>query len=85
MQPRDGWDAEDFHKKCDNKGATLVLVKSTTNHIFGGFAQKSWTSPSIEVCVADPKAFLFSWNHREIYSQFKNNHRAEQMCVIELN
>jgi TLD len=65
---RDGFSASAFHSKCDNKGATLVLLKTTTNHIFGGFAQKPWTSYSSGVFIADPKAFLYSWNLKEIYS-----------------
>jgi len=73
---RDGFRAADFHKRCDKKGATVVLVKSATNHIFGGFAHTSWTSPSYGVYLADPKAFLFSWNFKEIYSQFQNYHKA---------
>ena len=66
---RDGWEHTDIYRMCDNKGATVVLVKSTTNHIFGGFAQNSWISPSSQTWMTDNKAFLFSWNHREIYSQ----------------
>ncbi|XP_028392035.1 E3 ubiquitin-protein ligase TRIM33-like isoform X2 [Dendronephthya gigantea] len=38
---RDGWEAEKFHKKCDNVGHTLTLVKCGTN-IFGGFTDQSW-------------------------------------------
>ncbi len=25
---KDGFKAEDFHGKCDNKGATLIIIKS---------------------------------------------------------
>ena len=32
-----GPSAELFHKFCDNKGPTLILVKTATGHIFGGF------------------------------------------------
>jgi hypothetical protein len=63
---RDGFSDTEFHKRCDNKGATVVLVKSTSNHIFGGFAHTPWTSSSGG--TSDPKAFLFSWNFKEIYS-----------------
>ena len=49
---RDGFGAAEFHKRCDNKGATVVLVKTTTNHVFGGFAHTPWTSDYKS--VADP-------------------------------
>ena len=39
----DGVSRDDFHRCCDNKGPTLVVVKSETN-IFGGFTSKSWES-----------------------------------------
>ena len=40
----DGYTPADFHRCCDNKGSTLVLVKSGEN-IFGGYTSKSWESP----------------------------------------
>ena len=38
---RDGFAANTFHDKCDNKGPTIVLVQSG-NYVFGGFTEKSW-------------------------------------------
>ena len=31
-----GSSSKDFHKYCDNQGATLTLLKTTKNKIFGG-------------------------------------------------
>lgn len=42
---RDGWDAADFHKHSDAKGATIVLVKTTEGYIFGGFTDVAWSAP----------------------------------------
>ena len=39
----DGNTAADFHRCCDNKGPTLVLIKSR-EYIFGGYTSKSWES-----------------------------------------
>jgi hypothetical protein len=40
---RDGNTAEAFHEKCDNKGATLVIVRITnSNQIVGGYNPLSW-------------------------------------------
>ena len=33
----------DFHRCCDNKGPTLVLIKSG-KYIFGGYTSQSWES-----------------------------------------
>ena len=34
---QDGWTAANFHTKCDNKGATITLIKSEFGKTFGGF------------------------------------------------
>ena len=39
----DGSTPADFHRCCDNKGPTLVLVKSG-EYIFGGYSSQSWES-----------------------------------------
>ena len=39
----DGYTPADFHRCCDNKGRTLVLIKSG-RYIFGGYTSKSWQS-----------------------------------------
>ena len=46
---RDGFKAKDFHGKCDNKGATLIIVKSEESRsriqrIFGAYTDIQWTS-----------------------------------------
>ena len=37
---QDGWKTSDFHAKCDDKGATITVIRSTGSFIFGGFADK---------------------------------------------
>ena len=49
--------ASDFHAKCDNKGATITVIRSTDGFMFGGFSDKPCTS-SNKYCESD-KAFLF--------------------------
>jgi len=53
----DGYTAYNFHQKCDNKGATIVIVHSSYDHVFGGYTSSSWTSQNIY--VNDTKAFIF--------------------------
>ena len=41
----DGWKGEDFHKKCDDVGQTVTLVKCGTN-VFGGYTDQNWKQSS---------------------------------------
>ncbi len=37
-----GYKGESFHKYCDNKGPTLIVIKSSEGWIFGGYTTQSW-------------------------------------------
>ena len=70
------YSAQEFHKTCDNKGPTFVLVSSDGGNIFGGYTSKSWTNNGH--WIQDPEAFLFV---------IKNNEETKQkMCpfIIEI-
>ena len=43
----DGFTAENFHSRCNNKGPTVTIVQSGEN-IFGGFTEKSWRSKLVD-------------------------------------
>jgi hypothetical protein len=51
---RDGF----VHAKCDDKGATVTIVKSTEGYIFGGYSDQSWES--YDCWKSSSRAFLFS-------------------------
>jgi len=53
----DGKKPADFHHCCDNKGPTLVLIKSG-EYIFGGYTSQSWESA--DKFKADDLSFLFA-------------------------
>jgi hypothetical protein len=55
---RDGWQGQDFHSRCDNKGATVTVIKCTGGFVFGGYADASWSSSGSYTHSA--QAFLFS-------------------------
>lgn len=55
---RDGFSAASFHSQCNNKGPTLVLIKSTEGFLFGGYAPISWTSRGDY--APDNKTFIFT-------------------------
>ena len=41
----DGWAASTFHSNCDGKGRTVTIIQ-VGSYIFGGYTDKSWSSPS---------------------------------------
>lgn len=55
---RDGYEASDFHRKVDGYQNTIVFIKSTMGHVFGGSTNIAWDSTS--GFKKDPEAFLFS-------------------------
>ena len=61
---RDGFDSEEFHKRCDGISNTLTIIKSEHGNIFGGFTGKAWES-SGEYYEEDPEAFIFSLVNKE--------------------
>ena len=41
---RDGWSPANFHTFCDNKGPTIIFVKTSTGRLCGGFSKIPWDS-----------------------------------------
>ena len=68
----DGFDSQNFHKKCDGKKNTVVLVKTETNIIFGGFTELEWNSK--RSLIEGTKGFIFFVNDEKIYYN-KNKYR----------
>ena len=42
-----GYTAKSFHEYCDDKGPTLVIIKSSGGWIFGGYTTQSWSGNCI--------------------------------------
>ena len=38
---------DSFHEYCDDKGPTLIVIKSSEGDIFGGYTTQSWSGDSI--------------------------------------
>ncbi|KAL9655394.1 hypothetical protein ABK040_011235 [Willaertia magna] len=56
---RDGFDANTFHTKCDDKGPTITIIKTGCGSIFGGYTSVNWNNNSNSY-QTDSNAFLFS-------------------------
>ncbi|KAJ5066315.1 pep-cterm sorting domain-containing protein [Anaeramoeba ignava] len=56
---RDGFSSRAFHNACDDKGSTLVFIKTKDGFIFGGFTSVGFKSGSPGL-LKDEFAFLFT-------------------------
>ena len=68
---RDGSNCSDFHRCCDNKGPTLLLIKTDKNYRFGAYTPLNWVTPSSGE-INDPKdnvTFLFSLNKMKKFTK----------------
>ena len=52
-----GFKRVSFHKLCDNKGPTIVLIHNEYDYIYGGYTSISWTGSGKH--MIDRNAFLF--------------------------
>ena len=66
----DGFGYKNFHKKCDGKNNTIVLVFTDNNRIFGGFTELKWDNFS--EWKIGIKGFIFSINDNKIYYSKSN-------------
>ncbi|CAB4418890.1 unnamed protein product [Rhizophagus irregularis] len=57
---RDGFESKDFNSKCNNKGATIVIIKlKDSNKIIGGYNPIIWSKHGS--CRYSDKSFIFSF------------------------
>ena len=64
------FDGSKFYQLCDGKGKTLVLVRSTTKKLFGGYATTAWHSNKYS---SAPGSFLFSLDQQTKHTIIKGN------------
>ena len=70
-----GDDKNSFHKFCDNIGPSLLVIKTKSNYIFGGYTKENWENVNNTNYKDDNTAFLFSINNKEKI-KVKNSKRA---------
>jgi hypothetical protein len=59
---RDGFNAKEFHRRCDDQANTLTVILDTDRNIFGGFTPVEWESRTSNYFKADDslKSFVFT-------------------------
>ena len=75
---RDGFADGDFHRMCDNKGPTLVLVKTTGGYYFGGFCAADWDQTNNY--KTSPGSFIFSLNKKTKHEIYRYPENAIYSC-----
>jgi hypothetical protein len=55
-----GWNAKDFHSRCDSKGRTVSLFQIEQGDCIGGYTSQYWESAWYNKWKADSSAFLFN-------------------------
>jgi len=64
---RDGFTAAAFHRLCDNRGPSVVVIQSTNGNIFGGYTPLPWKSDEKAYNDASNSSFIFILrNHTNI-------------------
>ena len=76
-----GSKSEEFHKYCDNKGPTLVLVKTTKDKIFGGFTPLNWKYVNQYLDDRSNQTFIFSLNLKKKFDMIDVKKKA--ICTTE--
>ena len=77
---RDGERTKKCHQLCDNKKNVLIIIKSDSGNIFGGYCKIGFrTCPDLEYKI-DNNSFLFSNNLRKIYPAINNS-----PCICHIN
>ena len=73
----DGSTGEDFHKSCDRKGHTLILIRTKNQKIFGGFTPLEWDIKK-EGYLPDEsnQTFIFSLNTMKKFDMIDSKGRA---------
>jgi hypothetical protein len=72
---KDGMNATKFHEMCNNKGATITIMKSKHDKIFGGFMPDAWTSKNAYINTT--KSWLFSLTAKAKYTMNDPNTYAQ--------
>ena len=68
-----GFTGKDFHNYCDNKGPTLILIKTSNDEIIGGFTTLNWETTTEREKKYDELGltFLFSLTLNKKFDMIK--------------
>jgi len=64
-----GKETKTFHKLCDDKGPTLIIIETIDKEVFGGFTPLNWNGNKGD--QKDTETFIFSLNTNNKYYRIK--------------
>jgi hypothetical protein len=64
-----GKEIKTFHKLCDDKGPTLIIIETIDKEIFGGYTPLNWNGNKGD--QKDTETFIFSLNTNKKYYHIK--------------
>ena len=67
-----GFTTAKFHELCDNKGKTLVIIKSSNDRIFGGYTDQNWHT-SGNYSRGNKNSFVWYFNTNQELIKLKCN------------
>ncbi len=77
---RDGFQHTDFHRHSDNKGPNLVVVRSKSGYLFGGFTPESWDGS--EKYKDNSATFIFTLTNPHAIAPTKFNCKPEDRRAV---
>lgn len=81
---QDGFGVNECHDKIDDKGATLCIIKTDTNKVFGGYTPIKWGT-SAGYIRDQGKSFLFSIRPNNSVIKLEHNHKNGVEVTHSLN
>eukprot|EP01099_Mayorella_cantabrigiensis_P008485 TRINITY_DN7976_c0_g1_i1.p1 TRINITY_DN7976_c0_g1~~TRINITY_DN7976_c0_g1_i1.p1 ORF type:complete len:275 (-),score=73.72 TRINITY_DN7976_c0_g1_i1:65-775(-) len=71
---RDGFEASEFHKRCDSQGPTVVIYRTSDGKRGGGYSAVEWKPSQSGIGLEDKTgtSFLFSLDQRSRYNYNRN-------------
>lgn len=63
---RDGFSPENFHRQCASRDNILLIIKTNTDHIFGGFISIRLNEIPAGTPGEDQKAYIFSLRRGDV-------------------
>ena len=78
---RDGSTLKDFHKKCDNKGTTIIFIETVKGFKFGGYTELEWDKKS--GYKEDNSTFIFSFDNKKKYTRINNYNEPSINCTYD--
>ena len=78
---RDGSTPKDFHKKCDNKGITIIFIETVKGFKFGEYTELEWDKKS--GYKEDNSTFIFSFDNKKKYTRINNYNEPSINCTYD--